>query len=205
MRSYLSAMKAVLAEDKIELDPDVFLLSALTRACKFKNDYVKTRLPIRKDLLVQILHKAEQIFGEKQQLYLQHLFSALISTAYFGMFRIGEVTTGSHPIRVGDVLLATNKRKVLFILRSSTLVEGQRPQSIKISSIKKGTEKNFWERWEECINKKGMNMDNYCPYQLLRNYMNVRPPFSDPHEPFFVFGDNSPVKPEHLRTVLKYL
>ena len=206
VKSYLSAMKAVLAEDKIKLDPDTFLLSALTRACKFKNDYVKTRLPIHKHLLMKILQEAKTYFGYKQQQpYLEALYSAMISTAYFGLFRIGELASGSHPIMVTDVSLARNKRKILFVLRSSKmLTPGEKPQTITVSSTKKiNSQTNYWKQKEEKLNRKGINY--FCPYQLIRNYLAVRPGYIDPSEPFFVFIDNSPVKPENVRLVLKTL
>ena len=55
IRSYLSAIRAVLKIDGIKLNEDMFLINALTRACKLRNDVVNTRLPINRSLLEQIV------------------------------------------------------------------------------------------------------------------------------------------------------
>ena len=46
VRSYVSAIKAVLEEDRIIISVDKFLLASLTKACKYRNDAIHTRLPI---------------------------------------------------------------------------------------------------------------------------------------------------------------
>ena len=109
VKSYISAIRGVLHDDGIELNDNKFLLSALTRACKLKNDKVRTRLPIRKEMLGTILRCTYNHFQEKNQNYLAQLYCALFSTAYFGMFRVGEVTTGDHPIMAFDVILMCQK------------------------------------------------------------------------------------------------
>ena len=43
----------------------------------------------------------------------------------------------------------------------------------------------------------------YCPFQLLRNYIRMRPLFKDDSEIFFIFRDQSPVYLRHLRNTLK--
>ena len=52
IKCYVSAIKAVLQYVKVDLKLDVALLSSLTKACQLSNDTVRTRLPIRYDLLV---------------------------------------------------------------------------------------------------------------------------------------------------------
>ena len=60
VRSYISAIKAVLKSNNIKLNEDQYLLSAMTRACKLKdNKQVRPRLPIRKNLLRIILRKSQ--------------------------------------------------------------------------------------------------------------------------------------------------
>ena len=57
---------------------------------------------------------------------------------YYRLFRIGEVTSGSHPVLARDVYLGENKKKFLFILRSlKTHTECNQPQMVKISSTPK--------------------------------------------------------------------
>ena len=55
VRSYVSAVKAVLLDIDIELNYNQFLIQSLTRACRLINDQVCTRLPIYKAMLHLIL------------------------------------------------------------------------------------------------------------------------------------------------------
>ena len=103
----------------VKLNQDEFLLSALNKACKYKNDIQCTRLPIKKSMLQVLIRQCQLHFGA--QPYLASLYTSLISTAYFGLFRIGELTAGSHPVKVTDVHIARNKQKILFILRTSVI------------------------------------------------------------------------------------
>ena len=41
------------------------------------------------------------------------------------------------------------------------------------------------------------------PFEILRSYVTIQPPVIDDNEQLFVFSDNSPVKQEHLRVLLK--
>ena len=158
IRSYISALKSVSAEDNITINTDSFLLSALVRACKFKNDVAHTRLPIRKPVLQMVIQESLNHFSNIGQPFLANLYAALISTAYFGLFRIGELTFGSHPVKVTDVHLACNKRKFLFVLRTSkTHGLDSRPQSIKITSNKKLSSED----------------STLCPYNILHKYITI--------------------------------
>ena len=132
---------------------------------------------------------------EEPTLFSTH-YCALFSTAYFGLFRVGELTSGSHPVLVKNVHVGRNKNKVLFmLLTSKTHGLYSRPQSIKISSIEldPGTRKG----------KHNKQSFKFCPYKLLRKYFQIRPKYKSIKEPFFVFSDRSPVKPEQMRTMLK--
>ena len=63
---------------------------------------------------------------------------ALFSTAYYGFFRIGELTKSIHAVKVKDIHIGLSKRKVLFMLQTSkTHGKGDFPQSIKIAALKK--------------------------------------------------------------------
>ena len=135
IRSYISAIKAVLKDLKINLNEDRFQLTSLTSTCKLLNDKVHTRLPINKGLLWLIIKEVRNSSG--QQPYLSILFSAIFSTMYFGLFRIGEMTTGTHPVRACDVHIGNNKNKMLFVLRTSkTHGTENKPQTVKICSKK---------------------------------------------------------------------
>ena len=98
VKSYISAIKAVLWENQIPLSQDQSLLSALTRACRYHCDGVTLRMPLRRDMVNQLLGKIEQMFMHKGQPYLATLYLAMFSTYYYGLFRIGELASGPHTI-----------------------------------------------------------------------------------------------------------
>ena len=183
--SYISAIKCVLKEDGYYMNEDKYLLFSLTKACRYKNCQVRTRLPISKRLLYIILDQTATHFEDSHQHYLSLMYQALFAAAYFGMFRVGEVTSGTHPVRAPDVHLAQNKKKLFFILHTSkTHWEDSQPQLIKISSVN--------DDWD----------NNHCPFVLIRRFLAVRKPCNQWMEPFFIFSDGSPVTPSHMRTTL---
>ena len=191
VRSYVSAIKAVLMEDGIKISEDAYLLKSLTKACKLCNDRVRIRLPIHQGLLNILLKEIQKMFESNGQQYLNVLYQALFCSAYYGLLRVGEITKGSHPVLAPDVHIGQNKKKILFILRTSkTHWRDQKPQIVKITST---------ERKKEKINKEKL----FCPFAIIREYANSRPDCVNNDEPFFVFRDRSPVTPLHLRTVLK--
>ena len=195
VHSYISAIKNVLRDDGFKIQEDGFLILALTRASKLKNDRVRMRLLIGKDLLGIILKNVYESFMESNQPYLSILYHTLFSTAYFGLFRVGELTSGTHPVLAKDVQIASNKRKLIFILRSSkTHNKGSHPQLVKISST------NFKSNREQ--KTKFRKHELPCLYQLLRDYARARGPYKSDSEAFFVFRDNSPVSPQHMRSCL---
>ena len=51
VKSYASAIRAVLKELKIKLEPENYLITSLTKACRLKNDVVEHRFPIHKGVL----------------------------------------------------------------------------------------------------------------------------------------------------------
>ena len=185
IRSYLSAVRSVLKVEGVKFNEDVYLLNALTRACKLKNDQIKTRLPISKNLMKKLLKALNSIFAN--QPYLLCLYSAIFTTTYAGLFRIGEVTESPHVVKAADVSIGTNKKKMKFTLRSSkTHTRGDRPQIIKIKS-------------EAAVDK--LVKGNFCPFKNLLSYIQMREGFMS-NKQFFIFGDGSPVKPHHFREVL---
>ena len=120
IKSYISAIKAILLENNIDINEDRFLLNSLIRACKLTNDKVRVRWPISQALLDVIIQEINTKYEDEGQAYLARLFKAIFASAYFGLLRIGEVaSSGSHPILARDVQIATNKKKIMFILRSS--------------------------------------------------------------------------------------
>ena len=194
VRSYILAIKAILNLSGIELNPDQYLLTALTKACRMVNDSVKTRLPIKKRLLARMICQIEANWHDQQ--YLKVMYSALISTAYFGLFRVGELTLSPHVVKALDVQIGTNKKKIMFLLRSSkTHHKGVMPQKIKISSTE--------QQQKQITNKQTKKCDGFCPYDLLRNYLRVRPKIKSLDEQFFVHADSHPVTAANMRVTMK--
>ena len=191
IKSYVSAIKRILMDDGYEWEDQKILLSSLTRACRLVNDAIKTRLPIQCGLLELILFEVTRIMNLNHQTYLKHLYLTIFSIGYYGLMRIGEVTQSDHVIQAINVHIATNKNKILLISYSSkTHNEGNRPQKIKITS-------NNEERTGSYRNR------HFCPFQLIRNYIKIRPQVKSMQEQFFVFSDNSPVTSTHVRNILK--
>ena len=154
IRCYLSAIRAVLKTESIEFSEDTYLLNALTRACKLKNDVVSARLPIGRSMLELLLKKLDVLLAN--QPYLLTMYRALFLTTYTGLFRIGEVTASPHALKAKDVGIGKNKDKLRFLLRSSkTHTPGDRPQVIKISKEK--TEKT----------------EMSCPFMAVNNYLAI--------------------------------
>ena len=188
IRSYISVVKVVLREDQVEINEDRYLLSSLTKACKYRNDHVRIRLPIQRGLLQILLAQALQLFDN--QPYLSSLYQAMFAAAYYGLLRIGEVTTGDHPIKAFDVHVTDNKNKILFILRTSkTHWTDIKPQQIRISST---------NRWKQNL--------KHCPFRILQEFLRMRPHGCiDKMEPFFIFSDRTPVTSDNVRRTLKKL
>ena len=78
----------------------------------------------------------------------------------------------------------------MFILRSSkTHGTYSKPQLVKITSQSLGT----------------AHFTPYCPYQMLNDYLELRPKYISDDEAFFVFRDRTPVKLSHMRDNLKQI
>ena len=115
---------------------------------------------------------------------------------------MGELTKGPHVIKACNVHLGVNKNKILFLLISfKTHDKGCKPQLVKISQKPiKDHKKSFTAKDCEASNPKWSNKFN--PFNLVSAYIEVRPNALNNHEQFFVFQDNSPMLPEHLRAHL---
>ena len=190
VKSYVSAIKAILDIDGHPINENKTIIKAMTKACRLKSDKALIRFPIRKNLLNQILGKIEDVFDT--QPYLCTLYKTIFAATYYGLFRIGEVTLSQHIIKAVDVLIGRNKPKMMFVLfLSKTHTFESKPQIVKIASIETSKQTN------RHIDK------NKCPFQLLQNYVVARPTETSHTEPFFVFSDRSPVMAKHMRAVLK--
>ena len=85
----------------------------------------------------------------------------MIASGYYGLLRVGEIATGCHAIKAKDVHVAMNKRKILFILRTSkTHWMDVKPQQIRISST---------------FRNQHLAPQRNCPFQILRDYLMLWP------------------------------
>ena len=200
IRSYISAIKAVLKQDRVNLCEDKYLLTSLTKACKYVNDHVRTRLPIQKNLCGYIIRKTEDYFQERNQNYLAIMYTSMFAVAYYRLLRVGELTTGSHAVKVTDIHIADNKNKILFILHTSkTHWTDSELQMIKLTMMPH-LDPYEYGRKHNSNDRKEMH---FCPYNLIRRFMNVRRKYKSPHEPFYIFQDHSVVTPRHMCTTLR--
>ena len=204
VKSYISTIKAVLQEDGIEMEYDQFLLSSLTRACKINNDVISLKLPIYKDLLAIILNEISKRYDNQlNQPYLSLLYRTMFSTAYFGLFRASEISESpsKHVVKVGDVQIGFNKKKFMFILRSSkTHSEGTMPQIVKIEQHHNKLKPTAIATTSQVFKPK---LQLPCPYKLLREYSRKRLPFRSRQENFFIYQDRTPVTAMDLRKCLR--
>ena len=115
VKSYVLAIKAVLKMNGTKIAEDAYLLLSLVRACKLCNDKIRARLPIHKNVLRIILEMTEMYFLGKNQPYCSSLYRTLFSMAYFGLFRVCELTASDHQIQARDVHVGYNKKKILFV------------------------------------------------------------------------------------------
>ena len=159
IKSYISAVKAILFQAGIKIKENRAVIMSVTKACQLHTDRIyKPHLPIKKGMLRLILNETDNLFKDQQ--YLAIMYKALFATSYFGLFRIGELTKSPHVVKAMDVQMAINKNKLQFILRSlKTHTEGMKPQIIKISSTAVSTTSKSIK---------------YCPFSLIRNYIQVQ-------------------------------
>ena len=115
----ISAIKGVLQDVNVALNEDKLLLSSMTSACRIHKDTINNKLPIKKGLLSLLIHLLEEFFVDNPQIYLTKLYSTMFCTAYYGMFRIGEIAASQHIIKAKDVHVRMNKNKLMFVLHTS--------------------------------------------------------------------------------------
>ena len=191
LKSYVSAIKAKLTADQYQWNDELVYLSALTRACKIKNDMLRTRLPIQKTLLICILCKVERRYILSQEPYLSTLFKVAYVIGYYGLMRVGEITFSQHVVKAKDVHTGENKDKILIVLHTSkTHKRANRPQKIVI-------ERDNWS-----VNSQ--NLANlYNPISEIVDYLHMRRAYLSDEEPFLIYKNGQPLTSQDLRSNLK--
>lgn len=142
---------------------------------------------VSEPLLVKLIKQIDRIF--ETQPYLSKLYRCMMVMGFSGMLRVGEMASGDHPVLVRDIHFNHRLKKVQVILRTSkTHGLGDQPQYVKFSSD---------DSRVYLYNRK------FCPYQIVWEFMQARGPKLHDGDPFFVFGDNTLVKPYQMQAVLK--
>lgn len=187
VNSYLSGIRSMLLLDGIEINTRTARLRALIKACKYENDRVIQRQPIKESMLMRVIRQVDLMFDD--QAYLCSLYKCMLVMGYFGMLRVGEMATGDHPVLARDIHLNHELKKVQIILRSSkTHGLGDQPQYVKFDTN----------------DSKGILYNkHFCPFQVVREFLDVRGYKLSDRDPLFVFADNSPVRPHQVSAVLK--
>lgn len=187
VESYLSGISSYLKLDGIQINTRTARLRSLIKACKLRNDRVVQRMPIKEGLLVRVVRQVDLMF--ETQPYLASLYKCMLVMGYFGMMRVGEMAKGDHPVLARDVHLSHRLKKVQVILcTSKTHGLGDQPQYIKFDTH--DSRARLYNR-------------HFCPFEVVKNYLEIRGPKLNDADLLFVFADNSPVKPYQLSAILK--
>ena len=195
IKSYVSAIKKTLVMDKYKWDDTLVMVRSLAKACRIINDKVTTRFPIHCSLLEMLLFEAQRYFSNNNQWYLEVLYKTLFFICYYGLMRVSEVTDSLHVLKAKDVHVAAKKNKMLLVLYSSkTHDKSCRPQKIKITA-----------NMEECSIGTMQSNKHFCPFTLMRQFIQLRGDYENDKEEFFIFRDRTPVKALHSRQILKIL
>ena len=190
VKSYVSAIKSMVSLVNCRWNDDKILLTSITRACKLRNDRVKCRFPIHISLLEQILFELERLSNGAQP-YLESLYKVIFILGYYGLLRVGELAQSKHVLKARDIHVGKNKPKILLSLHSSkTHGVSSHPQEIKITAVH-----NCYRHFAR----------HFCPFKLIRHFLQIRGGYTNEQEQFFIFKDKSPVKPNHIRSMLRQL
>ena len=151
----------------------------------------KTVLPIQNGLLEIMLYETERKYD--QQIYLELLWKALFMIGHYGLMRVGELTQGTHTVRAKNIFVNKERQKLkLYLYSSKTHGKQHRPQTIKI-------EGNVHLAKTETK----ANQRRFDPYTITYDYLNIRGDYTDENEQLFIFRDGTPVKPSHMRKVMR--
>lgn len=181
--SYISAV-AFFHKLKGWADPSQnFIVQKLREGCRRRNQQSDTRRPITLDLLDKIC----QVTGSIAKSNLEaSLFRAAFVLAFFGFFRVGELTVASRQadcsqiLGVGDVWFVGHDQPVMLVrLRYSKT--DQQGNSVTL---------RFCPHTNAQI----------CPVRSVTHYLTLRPPLG---HCLFVHADGTPLTAYQFRHMLK--
>ena len=134
--------------------------------------------------MLEILIKNLPKLYQPPQPYLEALYTTMMCTAYFGLFRVGEITLSEHVLKMNNVQVGENKSKLRFV--SKTHGRDAMPQVVKIVAA----------------GNAGKTRKLY-PFLAVHEYLELRKKKKSGHEPFFVFSNRSTVTAYAYRKMLK--
>ena len=152
------------------------------------------RLPISKYLLQHILFEVERLFNT---VFTILLYQTAFLLAYYGLLRVGEITSSQHVIKAIDIHASDNKNKIMMILHSSkTHGPWTRPQKIIISAT---------EQYETIYQtrKRSNKFRFFCPFDTTNRYLQLRGGYDDEREQLLIFKDGTPLTATTIRRILK--
>ena len=150
-----------------------------------------------------LLFEIQRFYGHdhNQQPYLEILYKAMFSLAYYGLLRVGEITYSPHVLKACNIHVGHNKDKLQLVLYSSkTHCKESSPQKIKISAVKPAN-----KTVQGYKPKTKTTNSHFCPVKLVTKYMGIRGSYQQLDKQFFIFADGTPVKDSNLRTTLRNL
>ena len=128
-------------------------------------------------------------------------YRALFVAAYYGLLRIRKVSKSLHSILARNTHIGINKDKIMFVLLTSKMHnKGDKPPIVKITRRKSAA--NVGHAKQESSRRSCSDTSAYCPFKIIKGYLEVRPPSKRDDEQFFVFRNGSPVLPANVRLVL---
>ena len=193
IKSYVSAIKHLVSLDHYEWSDNRVTIKSLKKV----NDTVKIRFPIHLSLLETILFELGRVYSNDP--YLLILYRTIFCIGYYGLFRVSELGTqqsedvSDHAIKLLMCTLESTKTSYyLFYFDQKHMVKNPCLKKIKISA---NTRNN------ECMGNK--SKCHFCPFKLMRCYMQVRGNYYSDTEQLFIFSDRSPVQPSDIRATLQ--
>lgn len=187
IKTYISGIRQVLLLDGVKFSDRSFELKAIIRASKLVNNRINVRMPITKPILTAVLKQLDIRYD--QQPYLLAMYRAMMVAAYYGMLRVGEITSGTHALKAQHVIRTRRKTGHKYVLgirlylrSSKTHGIGDYPQSVDIRADKN---------------------DTLDPAQIIEEFGQMRDEFGKNIPEFFVFRDGTPVSALQYRRVLK--
>ena len=117
------------------------------------------------------------LFNLPLTMYERYLFKSMFLIAFFGLFRVGEITDSPHNVKVSNVSFTVNPEKVVFQCESFKHSVG--PRSIHIN--------RHAPTW-------------LCPVQALKAFNRIR---QNVQGPLFVDDQNRPIQRSHFVKILR--